>query len=153
MSSFQSIWYLLGYTCRQKQTHCHFGVRQSKSRNNLPFLGHHQPKLLILPFCRPQGDQVLSAFLSFLGEPSVGVKACSDGTLISRCPGEKVTWAFSLQRQSWPRRGIGRSGMYKKLHFNIRFPNWHSNGLKMIALYFPWYPSDWGRLGCSQLSV
>ena len=30
-----------------------------------------------------------------------------------------VTWAFNLQRRSWPKRGIGHSGIYKKLCFRV----------------------------------
>lgn len=61
------------------------------------------------------GEEVPSPSLGFLWEPSVGLNMCSGGTHTSRCPGEKVTWAFSLQRRSQPKRDIGHSGTYKKL--------------------------------------
>ena len=33
------------------------------------------------------------------------------------------------------KRGIGHTGIYKKLCFRLRFPNWHSRGCKKEQLY------------------
>ena len=72
----------------------------------------------------------------------------SGGILMLNSSGKKVNGAFNLQRRSWPRRGIGHPGIYKKVRGCG--PLTGSRGCKKEQLYtFPETPitrMDWDVL-------
>ena len=89
-----------------------------------------QPTLLALPFRRLQGEKSCVSFSGVSMSPICRLKVCSGGSLMSSYSVKNVTWAFNLQRRSCPKRGIGHSGIYKKMCFRVRSPSWHSRGCK-----------------------
>lgn len=99
-----------------------------RSMHFWPSLGYHLPTLLVLYFHIPWWGKSSVSFSRVFMIVICRLKACSGGTLVSSHFDRKVTW--TLQRRSPPKRGIGHSGIFKKVCSKVRSPGWHSRDWK-----------------------